>query len=229
MPISTPATPERRRLELGDAFFHGRKAREFVLAADRPARVPQIETRARAHRVLLRGGERRQRADVAPVGALLELLHSGNAVLGEVVREDLLGLADARQEVAAEVHLAAAARLFQQAAEHLRLEKIVAHGGIGVARVAGDRRRVFRLFAEFEHAPVRFRLEYAEAACLLGRHRQRRHGDIRAVGGVEVGHLLHVHAIDMVGGEHGDHVGRMRLHQVEILVHGVGGSLKLAA
>src|SRR5438270_13274281 len=124
MPISTPATPERRRLELADAFFHGRKAREFVLAADRPARVPQIETRARAHRVLLRGGERRQRADVAPVGALLELLHPRNVVLREVVREDLLGLADARQEVAAEVHLAAAARLFQQAAEHLRLEKI---------------------------------------------------------------------------------------------------------
>src|SRR5919109_3341437 len=74
MPISTRRTPGRRCRDLGldrcpgiDAAAH----RCLMLAEDRPARVPEIEARLAAHRVLLRGGERRKRADVAPVGALL--------------------------------------------------------------------------------------------------------------------------------------------------------------
>src|SRR5690242_6268151 len=59
-------------------------------AADRPAAVPEVEARPRAHRVLLRGGERGQRADVAPIGGLLVLLDAGHAVLREVVRVDAL-------------------------------------------------------------------------------------------------------------------------------------------
>src|SRR5690242_21215014 len=100
MPISTAATPGRRRCELGFLVRALRSARErlgFVFTADRPARVPQVEARTRAHRILLRSGERRERADVAPVRRLLELLHAGHAVLREVVGEHAFAAANARQ------------------------------------------------------------------------------------------------------------------------------------
>src|SRR5437660_1642290 len=108
MLISTRRTPGTtsldRFLALPDA--RTREHRRFVLAMDRPAAVPQVEARARAHRVLLRGGERGKRADVAPVAALLELLHARHAVLAEVVRIDALVLAHAWQDVASEIDLA---------------------------------------------------------------------------------------------------------------------------
>src|SRR5690242_13031925 len=49
-----------------------------VLAADRPAPVPQVEARPAAHGVLLCGGERREGADVAPVRLLLVGLEAGD-------------------------------------------------------------------------------------------------------------------------------------------------------
>src|SRR6185295_3418144 len=64
-----------------------------VLAADRPAPVPQVEARPMTHRVLLRGGEGAQRADVAPVRRLLELLQAGHLVLREIVGVDACALA----------------------------------------------------------------------------------------------------------------------------------------
>jgi hypothetical protein len=42
-------------------------------------------------------------------------------------------------------------------------------------------------------------------------------------------HLAHVHAVDVVGREHRDHVGRARLKEVEILVDRVGSTLELPA
>src|SRR2546426_12364117 len=74
MPISTRGTPGRPRIDIGVFGFpgaHPLEHRRVVFPADRPAAVPQVEARPPAHRVLLRGGERRERADVAPVGALL--------------------------------------------------------------------------------------------------------------------------------------------------------------
>src|SRR2546428_8945579 len=88
MPISTRGMPERRRLNVGLFRFPGAHALEHrgvVFTSDRPATVPQVEARPHAHRVLLRGGERRERADIAPVGALLVVLYAGHAVLGEIV------------------------------------------------------------------------------------------------------------------------------------------------
>src|SRR6267143_6603302 len=117
MPIFTRPTPGRRRLErLLDASDvrageHYRVAHFVNAAMDRPPAVPQAEARARAHRVLLRGRQRRQRTDVAPVTAVLEVLNTRHAVLAEVVRIDALALANARQHIAPEIHLAALARL----------------------------------------------------------------------------------------------------------------------
>src|SRR5262249_22678243 len=83
-PLSTRGLP-RRVERRGAPRAPARLQRRVVLAADRPTAVPQVEARARAHRVLLRGGEGAQRADVAPVGALLEVAHARDVVAGEVV------------------------------------------------------------------------------------------------------------------------------------------------
>src|SRR5882672_10956286 len=144
MPVSTRRTPGTKSFErlfaLPDA--RTRERRRLVFAVDRPAAVPQAEARVRAHRVLLRGGERGERADVAPVAALFELLHARHAVLAEVVRVDALAAARARQHIAPEIHLAALARLAQHALEHLGVEEVVAHRGVGVPRIARDRARL---------------------------------------------------------------------------------------
>ena len=61
---------------------------------------------------------------------------------------------------------------------------------------------------------------------LLERHADRGHGHVGLARAVEVDHLAHVHAVDVVGGEHRHHVGRVRLQDVEVLVHRVGGALE---
>src|SRR2546423_13932850 len=149
MPVSTRRTPGRRCLErlLALADARVRHHRRLVFPADRPAAIPQVEARPLPHRVLLRGGERRERADVAPVAALLEVLYPRHAVLAEVVRIDALALADARQHIAPEVHFPALARLAHHALERFRMEHVVAHRGVGVTRIAGDRARLLRLLA----------------------------------------------------------------------------------
>ena len=43
---------------------------------------------------------------------------------------------------------------------------------------------------------------------------------------MEGDHLPHVHAVDVVGGEHGDHVGRVRLDEVHILENRIRGALE---
>src|SRR5207302_4482715 len=113
MPVSTRRTPGRRCLERLLALADARVGhhRRLVFAADRPAAVPQVEARALPHRVLLRGGECRQRADVTPVAALLEVLYPRYAVLAEVVRIDAIVPAHARQHIAPEIDFAALPRL----------------------------------------------------------------------------------------------------------------------
>ena len=71
--------------------------------------------------------------------------------------------------------------------------------------------------------------QHAEVARLVRRHGDRGNGDVGVAAAVEVGHLPHIHAVDMVGGEHRDQIGRVRLQEVEMLDHGVGGALELAA
>src|SRR5690242_15374452 len=122
------------------------------MAVDRPAAVPQVESRPGAHGILLGGGERRERADVAPVGGLLVFLQAGNAILREIVGVHPLAAADPRQYVATEIQVAAAARLSQHALEHAGVEKIITHGRIGEVRLAGNGARMPRFLPEFAHA-----------------------------------------------------------------------------
>ena len=46
---------------------------------------------------------------------------------------------------------------------------------------------------------------------------------------MEGGHLPHVHAVDVVGGEHRDGVRRVRLQELQVLVHRVGSAFVLSA
>src|SRR5688572_29283493 len=112
MPISTRGLP---RAGLGKRLFlpasDAREQRGVEFAADRPAAVPEVEARPLSHRVLLGGGERRQGADVAPVARLLVVLHSGNAVLREIIGIHVTRGAQARQDVPAEIGVAAPARV----------------------------------------------------------------------------------------------------------------------
>src|SRR5258708_38932251 len=145
MPISTRATPGRRRLDIAlliralvQAGARALQHHGVIFAADRPATVPQVEAWAGSHRILLRGGERGERADIAPVGAFFIILHARHRVLGEVVGVDAAGLADARQHVAPEVDLAELARLLQHALEHLRPAQIGAPRTVAKPRVPRD-------------------------------------------------------------------------------------------
>jgi len=49
---------------------------------------------------------------------------------------------------------------------------------------------------------------------------------VRRVLAVEIDHLPHVHAVDVIRSENGDDVGRMAFDQVDVLEDGVGGSLE---
>jgi hypothetical protein len=64
---------------------------------------------------------------------------------------------------------------------------------------------------------------------VLDRHRDRRHRGVGCALAVEGDHLANIHAVDVVGGKNGDKIRVMRLHDVEVLVHRVGGSLELSA
>ena len=67
-----------------------------------------------------------------------------------------------------------------------------------------------------------------DEACAIGTAHRRHRGVGRALA-VEGGHLPHVHAVDMVGGEHRHRVGVVGLEHVEVLVGRVGGALEAAA
>src|SRR5690606_12119552 len=118
--ISTGVSPARCRRDrrggpprLAFPVAQSRKKHRVLLAADGPAAVPQIEPGARAHRVLLRGGERTQRADVAPVRPLLVVLHARNLVGGKIVGIDAGRTCEARQHVAPEIDVAETSRFLE--------------------------------------------------------------------------------------------------------------------
>src|SRR5262245_512251 len=71
--LFTWGSPQRRNTR-------GIEQQRVVLAPNRPAPVPKIEPWTLARCVPLRIGKRRQRADIAPVRRLLELLHARDAV-----------------------------------------------------------------------------------------------------------------------------------------------------
>src|SRR5690349_20543240 len=101
--------------------------RGIMLATNRQAPIPEVEARPMPRRVLLRGCERRERADVAPVRRLLVLEEPGHLVLCKVVGVVARLFAEPRQQVAAEIELAARDAFLERALEHARVEEVIAH------------------------------------------------------------------------------------------------------
>ena len=65
----------------------------------------------------------------------------------------------------------------------------------------------------------------AEALAVLDRHFDRRQRDLRRHVLVEAEHLLVVHLVDVIAGEHDDVARVLADDRVEVLVHGVGRAL----
>jgi len=68
-------------------------------------------------------------------------------------------------------------------------------------------------------------LDHAELGGLAARNGEGRHGDLGRVLHVEVDHAAEVHAVDVIGAEDGDQVRIGLLHQIDVLVDGVGVAL----
>ncbi len=117
------------------------------------------------------------------------LLDAGHVVRGEIVGIDARAAGDARQDIAAEVGVAQAARLLQQLLQRRRIEQIVTHRGEDAARVAGNRRRRRRLLAEVAHPAVGAGRDDAERGRVLDRHRHAGDRHLGVAGPVEGRHL----------------------------------------
>ena len=132
--VSPP--PQRRARAASRAL---REQRRVVLAADRPAAVPEVEARPMPHRVLLRGGERRQRADVAPVGRLLVLLQSRHRGSARSRRRRRARCVQSRGSMSRPKSMSPrATRLLERALEDLRVEQVVAHRRVRAAPGCAD-------------------------------------------------------------------------------------------
>ena len=106
----------------------------------------------------------------------------------------------------------------QQPQQGARVEDVVAHGGIH-ALVVG----VF--LVEVYDLAVGGSLDDPEFGRLIAVHGDGRHGDLRRFVGVVLDHAGDVHAVDVIAAENRHHVRVRLLHQVDVLVDGVGGPL----
>jgi hypothetical protein len=167
-------------------------------------------------------------ADVAPV-APLPLGLVGHLVGGEVVDEDVLPLVHPGHDRLAEV--VGALRVAGVVHDLLHQlpggEEVVAHRGEAAGGVAGDGLGgVAGLLHEADHPPLAVNLDDAELLGLFHPHRDGRHRQVGLVVDVEVEHLPHVHAVDVVGAEHEGVLGLLVGDDVEVLVDGVGRPLE---
>ena len=126
----------------------------------------------------------------------------------------------------AEIVAAGGIAAFQRVQQHLRIEQVIAHRGIGMAGPIRHGRRVGRLFLEGADAAVGIGVDDAEAGGLLQRHRQRRDGGAGAFFQMEIDHLLDVHAVDVIGAEHQHQIRAVLPDQVDVLVHRIRRALE---
>ncbi len=194
---------------------------------DGPVAVGHAEARRGTQCVEVRLVVGVDRADVAPVSVLFIGLGTGDGVGVEVVRHETVGLQHGRQDVFAEVAVAGFVGLAQGVQEDVGVEEVVAHGSERMGGTAGHRaRRRLRLLDEIDDAVVIVRLHDAELVAVRELHGQRGHADVRIVPGVEIDHLAHVHAVDVVRAEHRDDVGLEGFDQVDVLVHRIRRALE---
>ena len=191
---------------------------------DRPLAVVEVELGLDRDEVHVRVVEGVERADVAPVAAL-DLARPRDLVAREVVHVRRAALDERRDDAAAHVVLGAlvlgVAR--DDVDERVGAEDVVAHRGEDLVGRVGQADGVGGLLAEGgDRLPVVGRLDDPELVGLGQRRAQRRDGHRRAALDVLVDHLARVHAVDVVGAEHGHDVGALVVEQVEVLVDRIG-------
>ena len=110
----------------------------------------------------------------------------------------------------------------QQINQEFGLEHINAHRGQRHIRLAGHRRRVFRLFEKGDD-PVGFvNVHHAKAGGLFQRHLKAANGDIGLLLNMLLQHLLIVHFIYMVTGEQHYMRWRIRFNNINVLINSIG-------
>ena len=149
---------------------------------------------------------------------------TGHIIGVEVVVVGVAGLDKTGDDIPA--HVVAAVCILgvfaQRVDQGFGSEDVVAHRGEQLLTPGGETDRVGRLLYETGNLGALARLQYAEATSLGGRDADRSHRGRRA--GVDVlgEHLERVHPVDMVGPKDQDVLRPLVVHDVEVLVDGIG-------
>src|SRR5262245_54029471 len=114
---------------------------------------------------------------------------------------------------------------FKKLEQHTGRKNVVAHRGVDAFGIARYRRSVWILLMERENVAVRRGFDDAEFDGVDFRNRNRRDCDISAPLHMELDHAGDVHAVDVVAAEDRDYVRVGLLHEVDVLIDGVGGAL----
>ncbi len=118
-----------------------------------------------------------------------------------------------------------AASAFERLDQHVAVEHVDAHRGQRHVRLPGHARRVPRFLQEAGDAIGFVHRHDAEALALFDRHFDRRQRHLRGLIEMEPQHLLVVHLVNVIAGEHHDILRLFADDRVEVLVDGVGGAL----
>ena len=92
-------------------------------------------------------------------------------------------------------------------------------------RCSGDRLRVTRLFLKANHSALLVDLHHAELPRRLFRHPQGADGQIGIRVLVVLDHRTVIHLVDVVAGQNHNAFGAFLFNRVDVLIHGVGGTL----
>src|SRR3569833_2176493 len=224
--VDEHAAAENAVLDVADDDLGDRP--EVIAGEDGPLAIENIEARFEPQHVLMSGEVRLDGADVAPVRWLFICFDAGYPVGGEVIGIDALRRGEHGQDEMAEIVLRPVMRFFQCFDQRFGTEQIIAHRREAARRIIGHACRALRFFLKFAHASVGVCLDDPETGALRNGHRQCRDRDVGVGLTMELDHLADIHAVDVIGAEHGDDVGTMQTDQIQIFINGTGRAFKPA-
>ena len=216
--IATPRRPSTSWTNLAGG-------RDLAVGPDRPGAIVEVELGDDVGQVDVGLPIGVDRPDVAPID--LRLFGVDDAGVREVMRDrfavgDEIG-DDVLAEVVRRIRIGGvAAQLIDQ---ELGLEHVDAHAAQRGVRIAGHRRRVLRLLEERRGCGRSRRRAMTPKPLRLVQRRLEaadRHVGVRL--DVLLQHLLVVHLVDVVAGQHDHVVRRVALDDVDVLIDRVGGA-----
>src|SRR5581483_9955319 len=104
-------------------------------------------------------------------------------------------------------------------------EQIIPHGGVDAFGSAGNRGGIRVLLMKRENAALGIGFDNAELVRVPLVNRNGGYGTCRVEVLMELDHVRHVHTIDVISAEDGDHMRLSLLNQIDVLIDGVGRSL----